>query len=113
MKDNENKNFNQYKQVGGKPQRPRKSSLPTPTPAMIELSEQETGYLSQLCDIVAIVSVSKQKMAEEEANQLIKLPVEKIGKCGTAAAELYLTIPALLFWMEYSIDREDRLTLFQ
>jgi hypothetical protein len=39
--------------------------------------------------------------------------VEKIGKCGTAAAELYLTIPALLFWMEYSIDREDRLTLFQ
>lgn len=61
---------------------------------------------------MAIISVSKQKLAEEEANQLIKLPIEKIGKCGTAAAELYLTMPALLFWMEYSIDREDRLALF-
>ena len=68
MKDNENKNFNQYKQVGGKPTRPRKSSIASASAAMIELSEQETGYLSQLCDIVAIVSVSKQKMAEEEAN---------------------------------------------
>jgi hypothetical protein len=53
--------------------------------------------------------MSKQKLAEEESGQLIKLPVEKIGKCGTAAAELYLVLPALLFWMEYSIDREERL----
>jgi hypothetical protein len=59
--------------------------------------------------LIAIISMSKQKLAEEESGQLIKLPVEKIGKCGTAAAELYLVLPALLFWMEYSIDREERL----
>ena len=48
---------------------------------------------------------------EEEANQLIKLPTPESFGNG-ASSEMYLLLPQLMFWLEYSIDREDRLPLF-
>ena len=49
---------------------------------------------------------------EEESQQLIRLPsCEQFG--GGSSSEFYLLLPPLLYWMEYSIDREERLVLFQ
>jgi len=67
--------------------------------------------LSQVCEIVTIIAIGRQK-TEEEANQLIKLPAaESFG--GASSGELFLILPSLLFWLEYSIDGDDRLHLFQ
>lgn len=84
-----------------KPVNQRKDAFPD------ELSDEETICLSQLCEVVTTVTFNRLKQ-EEEANQLIKLPVPESFGNG-ASSEMYLLLPQLIFWMEYSIDREDRL----
>ena len=42
---------------------------------------------------------------------MIKLPIPESFGNG-ASSEMYLLLPQLIFWLEYSIDREDRLQLF-
>lgn len=55
--------------------------------------------------------MGRQK-GEEDANQLIRLPTcERFG--GGASSELYLVLTPLIFWLEFSIDKRDRLSLFQ
>ena len=61
--------------------------------------------LSQLLDIVSLISTGRKK-TEEEANQLIKIKQEYF-------IELYLLINPLLFWLDFSVEREDRLPLFK
>lgn len=64
----------------------------------------------QMADIISIVANGRQKN-EEDANQLIRLPsYERYG--GGPSSELYLVLTPLLFWLEYSIDRDDRFNLF-
>ena len=63
-----------------------------------------------MAEVITIVSLGRQK-SEEDANQLIRLPsFEQYG--GGPSSELYLVLSPLLYWLEYSIDREDRLPLF-
>jgi hypothetical protein len=76
-----------------------------------ELTDDETAILGQLCDVITIIAMGRQKN-EEEANQLIKLPSAESFGNGTSS-ELVLVLPQLVFWLEYAIDREDRLQLFQ
>ena len=72
-----------------------------------ELSDDENITLCQLCEVITIVTFNRLKQ-EEEANQLIKLPTPESFGNG-ASSEMYLLLPQLVFWLEYSIDREDRL----
>jgi hypothetical protein len=52
-----------------------------------------------------MISVGRKKN-EEEANQLIKIKQEY-------CIELYLLINPLLFWLDFSVEREDRFSLFK
>lgn len=64
-----------------------------------------------MAHVIVIVAQGRQKQ-EEDANQLIRLPsYEKYG--GGPSSELYLVLAPLLYWLEYSIDREDCFSLFQ
>ena len=63
-----------------------------------------------MAEVIMIVAQGRQK-SEEDANQLIRLPsFEKYGD--GPSSELYLVLAPLLYWLEYSIEREDRLSLF-
>jgi len=46
------------------------------------------------------------KKNEEEANSLIKIKQEY-------CQELYLLVEPLLFWLDFSVEREERLSLFK
>ena len=87
-----------------KPVKERKDAFPD------ELSDEEVVTLCQLCEVINIVAFNRLKQ-EEDADQLIKLPTAESFGNG-ASAEMYLLLPQLIFWMEYSIDREDRLQMF-
>jgi len=64
----------------------------------------------QMAEIITIVAVGRQKN-EEDSNQLIRLPsYERYG--GGPSSELYLVLTPLLYWLEYSIDKEERFSLF-
>jgi hypothetical protein len=52
-----------------------------------------------------LISVGRKK-SEEEANSLIKIKQEY-------SIELYLLINPLLFWLDFSVEREERLPLFK
>ena len=52
-----------------------------------------------------MISVGRRKN-DEEANSLIKLKVEY-------TSELYLFLNPLLFWLDFSVEREERLGLFK
>lgn len=52
-----------------------------------------------------MVSVGRKKN-EEEANSLIKIKQDYI-------IELYLLINPLLFWLDFSVEREERFPLFK
>jgi hypothetical protein len=56
-----------------------------------DLSDENILVLTQLCDIVSIISISRQK-AEDEANQLIKLPPAESFGSGTSS-ELVILLP--------------------
>ena len=88
-----------------KPEKQRKDAFPQ------ELSEDENIILLQLCEVINIVTYNRLKQ-EEDANQLIRLPTAESFGNG-ASSEMYLLLPQLIFFLEYSIDREDRLQLFQ
>ena len=76
-----------------------------------DLSDENLLLLAQLCDVISIVAASRQK-SDEEANQLIKLPPSESFGNGTSS-ELVLVIPQIVFWLEFTLDREDRLIQFQ
>jgi hypothetical protein len=52
-----------------------------------------------------LISIGKKK-TEEEANNLIKIKVEY-------CVDLYLLINPLLFWLDFSVEREERFSLFK
>ena len=49
---------------------------------------------------------SGKKKSEEEANNLIRLKQEQ-------CVELYTLVNPLLFWLDYSVEREDRFSTFK
>jgi hypothetical protein len=60
--------------------------------------------------VITIIATGRLKN-EEESQQLIRLPsTEQFG--GGPSSEFYLLLPPLLYWMEYSIEKEERLPLF-
>jgi hypothetical protein len=63
------------------------------------------NFISMLTDIISLISVGR-KRNEEETNQLIKLQIDSF-------IDLYLLVNPLLYWLEFSIAREDRLPLFK
>jgi hypothetical protein len=64
-----------------------------------------------MAEIITIVAMGRQK-GEEDANQLIRLPTcDKYG--GGPSSELYLVLTPLIYWIEYSLEQKDRLSLFQ
>jgi hypothetical protein len=71
----------------------------------MEISEEESSQLLQVFDIISVVSVSRKKN-EEEANSQIKIKQDYI-------LELYLLINPLLFWLDFSVEREERFPLFK
>lgn len=71
----------------------------------LEITEEETSQLQQIFDIVSVVAVSRKKN-EEEANSHIKIKQDYI-------LELYLLINPLLFWLDFSVEREERFPLFK
>lgn len=74
-------------------------------------AQEKDEQVRQMAEIITIVAMGRQK-CEEDANQLIRLPTaEKYG--GGPSTELYLVLTPLIFWLEFAIDREDRLPLFQ
>ena len=58
-----------------------------------------------MLDIVSLISIGRKKN-EEEANSLIKIKQEY-------CIDLYLLINPLLFWLDFSVEREERLNLFK
>lgn len=71
----------------------------------LEITEEESNQLQQIFDIVSVISVSRKKN-EEEANSHIKIKQDYI-------LELYLLINPLLFWLDFSVEREARFQLFK
>ena len=71
----------------------------------LEISDEESQQLLQLFDIVSMISVGRKKN-DEEANQLIKIKQEY-------CLELYLLINPLLFWLDFSVEREERFSHFK
>jgi hypothetical protein len=58
-----------------------------------------------MMDIVSLIAIGRKKN-EEEANSLIKLKQE-------FCIDLYLLINPLMFWVDFSVEREERLNLFK
>lgn len=73
--------------------------------AMLELSEDDLMQLSQYLEIINFISVGRRNN-QEEANSLIKI---KYDFC----MDLYLLLNPLLFWLDFSVEREERLNLFK
>jgi len=71
----------------------------------LELTEQEMMDLGHLIDIIGLVSAGRKKN-EEEANSLIQI---KVDYC----LDLYLLLNPLLYWLDFSVERDDRLSLFK
>jgi hypothetical protein len=72
---------------------------------MLELSEDDLMQLSQYLEIITFISVGRRNN-QEEANTLIKI---KQDYC----MDLYLLLNPLLFWLDFSVEREERLALFK
>lgn len=67
----------------------------------LDLNEDEMYLLNTLLDIIGLVSVGRKKN-DEEANTLIKMKQEY-------TIELCQVLQPLLFWLDFSIERENRL----
>jgi len=76
-----------------------------PDISKLEITEEEGNQLQQIFDIVSVISISRKKN-EEEANSHIKIKQDYI-------LELYLLINPLLFWLDFSVEREERFGLFK
>ena len=68
-------------------------------------TEDDIGLLILYCDIIQLISTGRKK-TEEETNALIKTTTSKV-------IELYLLINPLIYWLEFSLMKEDRLHLFK
>jgi len=69
--------------------------------------DNQDDLIRQLAEVIQIVATGRLKN-EEESQQLIRLPSsEQFG--GGSSSEFYLLLAPLLYWLEYSIDREERL----
>ena len=73
--------------------------------AMLELSEEDIIQLSQYLEIITYISAGRRS-SQDEANSLIKI---KQDYC----MDLYLLLNPLLFWLDFSVEREERLGLFK
>ena len=69
------------------------------------LDDAEIQKLITLLDIVSQISVERLKI-EEDTNNLIRLNT-------SLSMDLYLFLNPVIYWMKFSIEREDRLHLFQ
>lgn len=63
------------------------------------------GYISLIADIISLISVGRRRN-DEETNSLIKVKSEN-------SIDLYLLLNPLLYWLEFSVAREERLPLFK
>lgn len=73
--------------------------------AMLELSEDDLVQLSQYLEIITFISVGRRN-SQEEANSLIKIRQDY-------CVDLCLLLNPLLFWLDFSVERMDRLNLFK
>lgn len=67
--------------------------------------EAEIQKLVTLLDIISLISVERLKI-EEDTNNLIRLNT-------SLSMDLYLLLNPVIYWMKFSIEREDRLHLFK
>ena len=72
---------------------------------MLELSDEDLIQLSQYLEIITFISVGRRQ-SQDEANSLIKI---KQDFC----MDLYLLLNPLLFWLDFSVEREERLNIFK
>ena len=70
-----------------------------------KIEENEIQRLITLLDIVSLISVERLKI-EEDTNNLIRLNT-------SLSMDLYLVLNPAIFWLKFSIEREDRLHLFK
>ena len=69
------------------------------------LDEAEIQKLVTILDIISLISVERLKI-EEDTNNLIRLNT-------SLSMDLYLLLNPVIYWMKFSIEREDRLHLFK
>ena len=69
------------------------------------IEDAEMQKLITLLDIISLISVERLKI-EEDTNNLIRLNT-------SLSMDLYLLINPVIYWMKFSIEREDRLHLFK
>lgn len=69
------------------------------------LDAKDTSQVCALLDIVSLISIEWLKL-EDDSNSLIKLS-------SSLSMDLYMLINPVIFWMNYSIESEDRLSLFK
>ena len=70
-----------------------------------KVEENEVQRLITLFDMVSLISVERLKI-EEDTNNLIRLNT-------SLSMDLYLILNPAIFWLKFSIEREDRLHLFK
>lgn len=70
-----------------------------------KVEENEVQRLITLLDMVSLISVERLKI-EEDTNNLIRLNT-------SLSMDLYLLLNPVIYWMKFSIEREDRLHLFK
>mmetsp|Transcript_1902 Transcript_1902/g.2662 ORF Transcript_1902/g.2662 Transcript_1902/m.2662 type:complete len:189 (+) Transcript_1902:3059-3625(+) len=73
--------------------------------AMLEMSEDDLQQLCQYLEIITLISVGRRNN-QEEANSLIKIKQEY-------CMDLFLLLNPLLFWLDFSVEREERIGLFK
>lgn len=69
------------------------------------IDEVEIQKLITLLDIISLISVERLKI-EEDTNNLIRLNT-------SLSMDLYLLLNPVIYWMKFSIEREDRFHLFK
>lgn len=72
---------------------------------MLEISEEDMQQLCQYLEIVTYISAGRRN-PQDEANSLIRI---KYDYC----LDLYLFLNPLLFWLDFSVERVERLNLFK
>lgn len=70
-----------------------------------KIDENDMQKLITLLDIVSLLSVERLKI-EEDTNNLIRLNT-------SLSMDIYLLLNPVIYWMRFSIEREDRLHLFK
>ena len=70
-----------------------------------DIDETDIKKLITLWDITSLISVERLKI-EEDTNNLIRLST-------SLSMDLYLLLNPVIYWLKFSIEREDRLHLFK